>query len=79
MNAYMCRYTHTYIYTSIQIHRCVHRGYIEDLAYYCYHITALLVRCMTDVDFLTGRDENVNTFLWRSFHAWRAAKGRAAE
>lgn len=58
---------------------CVYHGYLEDRVYYYYHITALLVRSMTDVSFLTGEDENVKSFLCRLFHAWRAAEGKAAE
>lgn len=61
------------------IYRRVCHGHLEDLVYYYWCITALLVRSMTGVSFLTGEDENVKSFLRRLFHAWRAAKGRAAE
>ena len=64
---------HSYIYIY------VHRGHLEDLVYYYYHIMALLVRSVTEVSFQMGEDENAKSFLWRLFHAWRAAKGMAAK
>lgn len=63
----------------IYIYISAHHGYLEDLVYYYYCITALLVKAMTEVSFLMGEDENVKSFLWKSFHAWRAAKVMAAE
>lgn len=57
----------------------IHHGYLEQLGYYYFRITALLVGSVTDVSYLMEEDENVKSFLWRLFHARRAAEGRAPE
>lgn len=66
-------FLHLYIYIY------VHHGHLENLVYYYYHISALLVRYMTEVSLLMGKDENAKSFLWSLFHVSRAAKERAAE